>query len=165
MTNLFDLAAEYRQAADQLAELELSDEVVRDTLEGLSGDLTAKATNIAAMCANWTALIVQMREAEARMSERRRKLEARAERVREYLLNAMLYAGIERIDSPQFAMAVKTNPPSVRIDDPRQIPAEYLRAPEPPSAAPDKTRIRAALAAGEDVPGARLVHSKRIDIR
>jgi hypothetical protein len=55
MSTLFDLAAEYREAADRLAELDLPDEVVHDTLESLSGDLTAKATNIAAMCANWSA--------------------------------------------------------------------------------------------------------------
>ncbi len=165
MGTLFDLAAEYREAADTLAELDLPDEVVRDTLESMSGDLTAKATNIAAMCANWTALIAQIRDAEQRMAERRRKLEERADRVRGYLLNAMLYAGIERIDSPHFALAVKANPPSVRVEDPRQLPPEYLRAPEPPAPEPDKARIRAALASGLDVPGARLVRTRRIDIR
>jgi hypothetical protein len=165
MTNLFDLAAEYREAAERLAELDLPDEVLRDTLEGLSGDLTAKATNIAAMCANWAALAAQIREAEVRMVERRRALGARTERVRAYLLDAMLYAGIQRIDSPQFALAVRSNPPSVKIDDPRQLPARYLRQPEPPPAEPDKPRIRAALAAGEDVPGARLVHGSRVEIR
>jgi hypothetical protein len=165
MSTLFDLAAEYREAADRLSELDLPDEVVRDTLESLSGDLTAKATNIAAMCANWASLVAQIREAEARMVERRRALERRAERVRQYLLDAMLYAGIERIDSPHFALAVKANPPSVRVDDARQLPAEYLRTPDPPEPEPDKPRIRAALSSGLDVPGARLVQTRRIDIR
>jgi hypothetical protein len=165
MSTLFDLAAEYREAADKLAELDLPDEVVRDTLESLSGDLSAKATNIAAMCANWAALIAQIREAEARMAERRKKLEQRAERVRGYLLDAMLYAGIERIDSPHFALSVKANPPSVKVDDPRQLPPEYLRTPPPPAPEPDKTRIRAALASGADVPGARLVQTRRVEIR
>lgn len=165
MGTLFDLAAEYREAADKLAELDLPDEVVRDTLESLSGDLSAKATNIAAMCANWAALVAQIRDAEQRMAERRRKLEQRAERVRGYLLDAMLYAGIERIDSPHFALAVKSNPPSVEVDDARQLPPEYLRTPEPAAPEPDKARIRAALASGHDVPGARLVQTRRIDIR
>lgn len=165
MTTLFDLAAEYREAADRLAELDLPDEVVRDTLESLSGDLTVKATNIAAMCANWAALIAQIREAEARMTERRRKLEERAERVRGYLLNAMRYAGIERIDSPHFALSIKANPPAVRIDDACRLPEEYLRTPEPPAPEPDRARIRAALASGLDVPGARLVQGQRIEIR
>ena len=165
MSTLFDLAAEYREAADKLGELDLPDEVVRDTLESLSGDLSAKATNIAAMCANWAALIAQIREAEARMAERRRKLEERSERVRAYLLNAMLYAGIERIDSPHFALSVKANPPAVKVDDPLQLPAEYLRAPQAPPPEPDKVRIRAALASGLDVPGARLVQTRRVEIR
>lgn len=165
MSTLFDLAAEYREASDRLAELDLPDDVVRDTLESLSGDLSAKATHIAAMCANWAALAAQIRDAEARMAERRRRLEARVGQVRAYLLEAMVYAGIERIDSPHFALSVKANPPSVEVDDVRQLPGEYLRVRPPPPPEPDRTRIRSALASGIDVPGARLVPSRRVEIR
>jgi hypothetical protein len=87
------------------------------------------------------------------------------ELVRGYLLNTMLYAGIERIDCPHFALAVKANPPAVRIDDARRVPPQFLRTPEPPAPEPDKARIRTALASGQDVPGARLVQTRRIDIR
>lgn len=162
---LFDLSAEYREAADRLSELDLPDEVVRDTLESLSGDLTVKATHIAAMTRNWRALAAAIKDAETRMAERRKALEARASRVEDYLLNAMLYAGIQRVDAPTLAISVKTNPPAVVIDSAEQLPAEYLREPDPPPPEPDKAAIKAALASGVDVPGARLVQRKRIDIK
>lgn len=165
MSNLFDIAADYREAADRLSELDLPPEVVTDTLESLSGDLTVKATNIAAMTRNWRALAAAIKDAEQRMAERRKALEARASRVEDYLLNAMLYARMERVDSPMLAVAVKVNPPAVVIDNAEQVPAGYLRQPEPPPPEPDKVRIKSALAAGQDVPGCRLVQRKRIDIR
>lgn len=165
MTRLFDLAAEYREAADKLADLELPPEVVRDTLEGMSGDLTVKATNIAMMTADWRALAASIREAERRMAERRRAIEARCDRVEDYLLDAMLFAGIEKIESAHLRIAVRKNPPAVEIDDPTLIPEGYRRDVPPPPPEIDKQAVKAALAAGIDVPGAHLVQRKRIEVR
>lgn len=165
MTRLFDLAAEYRQAADKLVDLELPDEVVRDTLESISGPLEAKAGGIAAMVADMEVLADNIRQAERRMAERRRALEARAERVRDFLLNAMLYAGVTRIESPFVSLAVRTNPPAVEINEPGLIPAEFMRQPEPPPPVVDKVAIKAALSSGQDVPGAHLVQRKRLEVR
>lgn len=165
MTRLFDLAAEYRDTAEKLADLDLPDEVVRDTLEGMSGELTVKATNIAMMVADWRSLIASIKQAEQRMAERRRALEARADRVDDFLLNAMLYAGIEKIESPHLRIAVRNNPPAVAIDEPALVPAGYLRDVPPPPPEIDKAAVKTALASGIDVPGARLIQRKRLEIR
>lgn len=165
MTRLFDLAAEYREAAEKLADLDLPDEVVADTLEGMSGDLTTKATNVAMMVADWTALAASIKDAERRMAERRKAIENRAARVTDFLLNAMLYAGIEKIESPHLRIAVRNNPPAVEIDEPALIPAGFLRDVPPPPPEIDKAAVRAALASGLDVPGARLVQRKRLEVK
>ena len=73
--------------------------------------------------------------------------------------------GIKRIECPQFVMAVKASPPAVDVFDAAQVPAEFMRQPELPPAAPDKVAIRDALKAGQDVPGARLVTGQRLEIR
>ena len=39
MTSLYDIAAEYRQTADKLADLDLDEQTISDTLEGMSGAL------------------------------------------------------------------------------------------------------------------------------
>lgn len=161
---LFDVAAEYRQAADTLAELDVPPETVTDTLESLSGDLTTKATNVAMVAANARALARAIGEAEARMAERRRALVARAERIEDYILQSMLYAGVERIESPHLRLAVRTNPPAVDIFDVAQVPPGFLRDVASPPPEVDKAAVRTAIAAGMDVPGARLTHRKRVVI-
>lgn len=165
MTHLFDIAAEYREAREKLADLDLPDEVVRDTLEGMSGDIEVKATNIVAMTAEWDALAAAMKDAEAKIAARRKALENRAARVRRHLLDGLLYAGIQKIETPVFRIAVRDNPTAVDVFQPELVPPEFMRVPEPLPPAPDKTAIRAALAAGRDVPGVRLVQSKRLEVR
>jgi hypothetical protein len=164
MTQLYVLAQEYRVAADKLADLDLDEQTVADTLEALSGDLEVKATATAMVVRNMLSLAEQIRQAEEAMGQRRRALEGRAKRLNAYLLETMQFAGIQRIESPHFVLSVKTNPASVEVFDPAQIPAAYVHQPEPPPVV-DKIAIRQALATGHDVPGARLVRGVRLEIR
>lgn len=165
MTALYDIAREYREAAEKLADLDLPPEVLEDTLESLSGDLEAKATNTAFVIRNLEASAAAIKEAEAQMAARRKALENRAARVRDYLLANMLMAGVQKIECPYFRLAVRDNPPAVEVYEPGLIPAEYMRQPDPPPPAPDKTAIKEAMKAGHDVPGCRLTAGKRLEIK
>jgi hypothetical protein len=163
--SLYVLTSEYRAAADQLANLDLPDEVVRDTLESISGDLEAKAVNVASVVRNLEATAQQIKDAEATMAARRKAIEKRADSVRQYLLDNMLTAGISKIECPYFNLAVRENPPSVVIDEPALIPASYMTDPAPPPPAPDKKLIAQAIKDGFEVPGAHLARGKRLDIK
>jgi hypothetical protein len=165
MTQLYVLAQDYRAAAEKLADLELDEQTIADTLEGLSGDLEAKATATAMVARNMQALAASIKEAEQAMAARRKALEARAERLTAYLLGSMQHAGIQKIECPHFALAVRQNPPSVVINEPGLIPAEYMRQKPPPPAEPDKTAIAALLKSGGEVPGAHLSRGVRLEIR
>ncbi|MCX8017689.1 MAG: siphovirus Gp157 family protein [Rhodocyclaceae bacterium] len=162
---LYELAAEYRQALQTLSELDLPEEVVRDTLEGLQGDLQVKATNVAAFVRNLEATAQAIKQAEEQMAARRKAIEARAERIRQYLLENLKACGIQRIESPWFVIALRDNPPSVEVFDEAQLPPEFLVAPPPPDPRPDKRAILAALKAGREVPGARIVRGQRVEIK
>lgn len=165
MTALYVLAQEYRDAAEKLADLDLDPQTIADTLEGMAGDLEVKATNTAMVVRNMQALALQIKEAEAAMAARRKALEARAERLTQYLLANMQHAGIQKIESPYFTLSVKSNPVAVVINEPGLIPAEFMRQPEPPPPAPDKTAIKEALKAGREVPGAHLAQGQRLEIK
>jgi outer membrane murein-binding lipoprotein Lpp len=164
-TSLYVVAAEYRAAADQLADLDLPEEVVRDTLESISGDLEAKSVNVASFVRNLEASADQIKEAEAAMAARRKAIEKRAANVRQYLLDNMIAAGITKIECPYFKLAVRDNPPSVVINEPLLIPMQYMTDPAPPPPAPDKKLIAQAIKDGFDVPGAHLARGKRLDIK
>lgn len=161
-TDLFDLAGEARALLTRLSELDLDEQTVLDTLEAETGDLQVRATNIVAVARSLESAAEAIREQEQRMAQRRQALERRAARIRDYVRDAMQVAGIERISSPWFVVSVRENPPLVVIDDERQVPMLYMR--EPP-AVPDKTAIKAALQAGQDVPGARLDRRKSLQVR
>jgi chromatin segregation and condensation protein Rec8/ScpA/Scc1 (kleisin family) len=165
MTALYQLTDQYRQAAERLADLDLPDEVIADTLEGMAGELEVKATNVAAFARNLETTAAAIKDAEASMAARRKALERRAESLRHYLLHNMQRAGIRRIDSPHFTIAVKDNPPAVDVFDVLQLPAEFMRQPEPPPPSPDKAAIKEALKAGVEVPGARMKESQRLEVK
>lgn len=162
---LYQIAGEYRAAADQLADLDLPEDVVRDTLESISGDLETKAVNVASFVRNLEASAAQIKEAEQAMSNRRKAIEKRAENVREYLLNNMLHSGISKIECPYFKLAVRDNPPAVVINEPGLIPLAYMTEPVAPPPAPDKALIKKAITDGFEVPGAHLTRGKRLDIK
>lgn len=165
MTALYVLAGEYRAAAEKLAELDLDPQTVADTLEGLSGDLEQKAVAVAMVARNFDATAVAIKEAEAAMAARRKAIENRSAGLRNYLLACMQSTGIKKIDCPHFTLSVRDNPPAVDVFDAAQIPAEYMRQPEPPPPAPDKAAIKEAIKAGRDVPGARLTQGQRLDVK
>lgn len=165
MTSLYDIAAEYRQAADKLADLDLDEQTIADTLEGMSGALEVKAQNVVLFARNLEATAAAIKDAEAAMAARRKAMESRAASLRRYALSAMQVAGVQSIECPYFKLTVRKNPPAVEVFDAAQIPAQFMRTPEPPPPAPDKKAITEAIKAGQEVPGARLVSGERLEVR
>ena len=161
---LYVLSREFRDAAEKLADLDLPPEVIRDTLDSISGDLEAKATATACVIRNMESLAAQIKEAEAGMALRRKALESRAKSLSDYLLSNMQFCGISKVESPHFALTIKKNPPAVVINEPGLIPLEFMKQPPPPEAYPDKAAIKDALKAGKEVPGAHLESGVRLSI-
>ena len=164
MTALYQIAAEYRAAADKIAEYGLDAQTISDTLEGLAGDVEEKAIAVASVIRNKESERDAVRAAVVGMVERAKALDASADRLREYLLNNLEACNIKRIACPLFAIAIKANPPRVMIDDASLLPPSLLTTPPPPPSQPDKMAIKAALKDGP-VPGARLENSTRLEIK
>jgi hypothetical protein len=144
---------------------EIPPEQIADTLEALEGDIREKAVHVAAFTRNLDVAATAIREAGKAMLARAERVEKRAEGIRAYLLFQCQANGISRIDSPQFTVSVRKNPPAVVIDDEAQLPAEYRVAPPPPPPRIDRTAISKALKDGVPVPGARLIQTERLEIR
>jgi hypothetical protein len=162
--SLFDVAAEYRAQVEALYDIDLDEQTLADTLEALSGDLEVKANNTAIVVKNLEALADAMDREIRRMDERRKATQARAMSLRRYILQAMDLAGVKRIESPWFRLRTQNNPQSVDVFDEAQVPSEYRKTPPPPPPEVSKTLIRAAIESGVDVPGARLIQTRRLVI-
>lgn len=161
---LFVIAGEYIEAAKKLADLDLDEQTVADTLEGMSGALEVKARNVACFIRNLEVTAEAIKAFEAEQKDRRQAIEKRAERMRAYLQSCMEATGIQRIEGPGVVLSFRKSS-AVAIHEPGLIPAEFMRVPEPPPPTPDKVAISAAIKAGRAVPGAHIETRQHLQIR
>lgn len=164
MTALFQLVAEYRSAAEKLADMDLDAQTCADTLESLSGDLEVKAQNVAYMALNLEATAAAIKAHEEVQRDRRQAIERRAESLRGYLARCMEGAGIEKIEGPGVSIGFRKSS-AVVINEPGLIPALFVRQPPAPPPAPDKALIAAAIKAGQEVPGAHIEQRRNLSIK
>jgi len=162
---LYQIAAEYRAITDVLMDSGCDDQTLKDTLEGEAWPLELKAQNYAFVIRNMEASADAIKAAEQQMAERRKSIEKRAEYLKERLKGAMELAKMQKIECPHFAISIAKNPPSVDIYEQGLIPSEYMKTPEPPPPAPDKTAIKEAIKAGKEVPGAALKQGTSLRIK
>lgn len=166
MMHLYEIAADYRNALVALDDEGLEPDVIRDTLDSLMGALEHKAAAVAAYILNLEAEAEAIAAAEARIKARRQALEKRAAWLRDYLKANMEAAGVSEIAAADrtFRVRVRMNPEAVELDGSLpELPAAYIR--EKVIREPDKAAILAALKAGQEVPGARLVRRTRLEIK
>jgi hypothetical protein len=165
MTNtpLYKLADEYVAIAMQLADSELPDDVITDTLEGASGEIEIKAWNTSALILQFSGEAAIIKEAEQRMAARRKSLERRIEWMRGYVLVQLIRTGITEIDSPEFVIRVQDNPPKVILDDEDAVPNAFKLTETVTTIR--KADIRKSLLEGKTVAGAHLESEKRLSIK
>lgn len=164
MTALFVIAQEYRALGDQLADLDLDEQTIADTLEGAAGELEAKAEAVACFAHGLDAMAAAIKVRESELKARRESVEKRADSLREYLSRTLQACGIEKIERPGAVISFRKST-AVVINEPGLIPAEFMRQPEPPPPSPDKKAIGDALKAGREVPGAHLDTRKNLQIK
>lgn len=160
----FELAAQYRQLAELLAERHDDEQVIADTLESISGPLDEQLENLAKMVRNLEAADSGVQQTIASLEARHASLQRAAERGRKIILDLMQTTRRERVTTALFSLAIKKNPPLVVIDRAAELPPAYLIYHEAPPPTPDKRAIGAALKAGTPVPGAHSEQGVRLDI-
>ena len=106
--------------------------------------------------------------AKAMLKAMQARLEAREKRLSKfetYLADCMRATGVLEVKHELGLFAAKLYPArdeSVELDDGAQFPPALCNDPKPPT--PSKTKIKAAIKAGEAVAGARLVRKDRLTI-
>ena len=162
---LYNLAAEYRSQLETLADMELSEDAVRDTLESLGGELEIKAQSVVGFTRHLEKLAESIKSAEAEMSARRKSIESRVERMKHYVLDCMRSNDIQKIECPYFVVSIAKNPPSIEVFDEATIPADYfVDIPAPPPRL-DKNLVMQAIKDGFEVPGCRINQGVRLSIK
>lgn len=162
---LYEVADQYLGDLRKLQEMDIDDKTFEDTLEGLSGDLEVKATNVALFIRNLEANADAIKAAEKSMADRRKAVEAKVDRIRQYLLDNMLRTGISKIECPYFVLSVRKNPPAVEVLNQDLISTDFFDIPEPSPPILNKNRLKDALKAGEIIEGAKLTQGCSLQIK
>ena len=164
MTALYLLTQEFREVAEKLADADLPDEVIADTLESMQFPIEDKAKNVAMVIRNMEASAKAIKDAADGMMLRAKAEETRAKNLKAYLQSTMVATGISKIESPYFVISLRNNPESVVIDADSQIPDDYMRE-IPASYSPDRILIKKAIQDGYEVPGCHLTRTQSLQIK
>lgn len=165
--SLYQLSGNYLQALDFLTDPELNVpiETVNDTLESLAGELEDKAVNVAKFIRNMEVTAEAIKTAEQSMAKRRKALETRVDWLKGYLKSSMEATGINKIECSYFKLSIAKNPASLDIFDMSTLPRAYVHSQTVTVEQIDKAAIKAALNAGQEVSGARLMNGTRLVIK
>jgi hypothetical protein len=152
--SLYSVTKDYEEAFFALADMDLPEDAISDTLEALEGELALKGANVAAFVLNLEAEAEKIKEAEKRIALRRKAFESKAQRIKDYLRENMERAGIKKIEALDKSFAVTLLAPraSVAIDDESALPSDCVKT----AVSPDKAVIAQKLKDGIEVPGAHL---------
>ena len=164
MATIYELTDEYVDLLNMLEDPELDPEVLADTMEGMSGEIEAKADGYAKVIAELNAEIAGLKAEIERMTNRKTTMENNVKYLKSTLQFAMETTGKTKFKTELFSFGIQKNPASVVIDEPylENIPDKYL-IPQDPKI--DKVKIKEDLKAGIDIGIAHLEQSQSLRIR
>lgn len=156
--NLYELSVAFQEVQN----MELDPEVMKDTLDSINDAIENKAENIAKLIRNLESDVSAYKEEEDRLKTKRQATENKVKWLKTYLEDNMKLTGKTKFKSGMFNFSIQKNPASVNITDERIIPEEFLIQ-QPPKV--DKTSLKEALKNGIEIPGAELKQTEGLRIR
>ena len=157
---LYELTDAYKKV---LSDDELDPQTVYDTLDAITDDIKVKADGIASLISELKNAADRKKKKADAWRESAKIDEAKADWLQRYLTEELDNAGIKKLDTDNHLLSVRNYTPSVVVEDNGKLPFDYLE--QKIDYRPVKKRIREALQAGKEVPGAHLQKNRRTVIR
>lgn len=129
------------------------EDLILDTLEGQT-DLVELIVQMERARQRDERLVQGIKEWAAELSTRQARIQARADKIRDLIMETMERSGRKKIEAPDFTISLRNVPPKVIVSDEDAIPDQYLKVKT--TVSPDKAAIKDALDRGEEVPGCSL---------
>lgn len=144
------------------------EQALRDTLDGIGGELEDKAADIAVLIKEMNAEAAALKEEEYNLAERRKAKENRVKWLTQYLADNMQAAGLAKVDRPRATLSFRKSK-GVKIYDEESF-VSWAEKTGHSSLLNVKTtasisRIRDALKAGEELPGVVLEERQSLQIK
>ena len=127
----------------------IDEETLLDTLEGLT-ELHEMIAAVTRSRLDDLAIVSALRSRISDMQERLSRIEHRADKAKDIVVDVMERAGIKKVSDADFTVSLRQTSPSLVVADEAVIPEEYWR-PQAPKL--DRQGLIGAIKAGEVVPG------------
>lgn len=164
MTSLYVMTADFRQMLDSAFDPETGEAL--PAFEEQRALIGNKINQVAAYILDTELDAAMAKTAMKRIADIAEANERKADHLRRYLADNMKASGITEIKADDRSFSVKLYPDrdeSVEIEEGAIFPPQLCNDPKPPL--PSKSKIKAAILAGEPVAGARIVRRDRLQIK
>jgi len=159
--NLYHISKEYLTQMDELLDLEIDEQTLTDTLDSISGDFDDKVIAIASFIKNCEGDLSGILKAIDHLVSRKIAIQNRIKGLTEYVKYNMDSCKRTEVKHSLFDIKVVKNPPTVRIDNAKEIPHAYLNY----NPAPPPSINKALIKKHGGCSGATLVSSTRLKIK
>ena len=156
--SLCEINKNYAELFDKFENEEISKEELQETGNMLAIELQNKSRNIIGYEKSIELAINTYKDEEKRLAERRKVLENKLDRYKEYIKKNMEQMGLQKIETPLGVLSICKSPASVEILDESMIPNEYKT--QKIVECVDKKAIKEAIQNGENIQGVKLVEDK-----
>ena len=166
---LYEIADTYRAFMAAVDAGEIPEDAVADTLDGIEGEFEQKADNIACLIKELRLEGQAIKEEADRLTARQRQKQAAADRLARYLQAHMQTMGKGKIETARNRITIKKNPVSCKILDEDTV-LGFLQLHGMADCYKQETTIKkrellSRLKDGDEIPGAELDVSERIEIK
>lgn len=130
MSKMSDLAYTLSDLKHQLENadvFEVDEELLHDTIEAMEGTFAEKVEYLLKRSNEALVFARVCAEEEKRLAERRKMLEKRANRIKDYIKHQMLISQINKFEFATFTTYLQNDPPKVVVSDESLIPNEWWR--------------------------------------
>ncbi|MCL2897102.1 siphovirus Gp157 family protein [Brenneria tiliae] len=143
---------------------ELTPEMIADTMVGVEMELADKLDAAYIHVRNLEGLAKTCDEEAKRLADRKRSFENRAKQLKQYVLDCLLTAGLDKLKTTTNTFTARKGVASVIVDNEGLLPDELVTVQT--LVAPDKKAIKEAIESGVDVPGAHIeIGARSLQVR
>lgn len=166
MTTTAIALASDMQKLQQLLETsdDITPEMIADTMEGIEMALADKLDAAYIHVHNLDGLAKTCDEEAKRLAERKKSFENRAKSIKQYVLNCLITAGLDKLKTTTNTFTARKGVASVIIDNEALLPDEMVAVQT--LIVPDKKAIKEAIENGVDIPGAHIeIGARSLQVR
>lgn len=175
MNSLFNISHDFAELFGRYEEICESNDMDAiqawwDTMEGMDCEFRDRAVEIMLYVKQLNAEAAALKAEMDELAARRKAKETRAENLTRYVMDSMTAMGIEKIDEARAKLTIRQNPESVQLADKDDFirwaqlcgRRDLLKYAEPTASL---SAIKTALKSGDEIPGAAIVRTKRLEVK